>query len=227
MPQPPPLDYAPPDPRGKRRRLAVQIGVIVSACVVLVGSLCGIALSRTRYQINQIHCSSSMRQIGQAIMLYTTDNGGSYPPDLQTVLLTQTIAAYAFVCPSSSDSVTNGASMVQAAADMAKPGHCSCIYLGSGLTSPLDPSCIVMIEDPANHDLNGTNVLYADGHVDWELLETVMTHLNDLNKGTNPPTSPVTMTASQARKDYEKNWKQRMPTLKTGVWKIPTTQPLK
>ena len=82
-----------------------------------------------------------------------------------------------------------------------------------------------MLEDPANHHLNGAYVLIADGSVNWQPLEQVMTTLNDLNNGINPPMTPVTMTTIQARRDYEQNWKQRMPALKSGTWRLPTTRP--
>ena len=72
------------------------------------------------------------------------------------------------------------------------------------------------------------NVLFADGHVEFLNLPTIQHILNELNTGHNPPSS-LTPTLSQAaaEKDYQTNWKPRMPQLKSGVWHIPTTQPAK
>ena len=51
-----------------------------------------------------------------------------------------------------------------------------------------------------------------------------MQAFNDLAMGKNPPSASTTLSDSAAKKDYEKNWKSRMPQLKSGVWMIPTTQ---
>lgn len=107
---------------------------------------------------------------------------------------------------------------------MAKPGHCSYIYVGAGTWAWSPPAAIWMLEDPANHSMAGGHVLYADGHVDFLPLSQLMPCFNDLAAGRNPPASPA-VTTSAACDDYKKNWQSRMPLLKTGVWAIPATQP--
>lgn len=178
--------------------------------------------------VDRIKCTSQMRSLGQAFALYQQDSlryHGAFPPDLQSVIATQMIASEVFVCPATSDTRANGSTIAQILADLAKPGHCSYIYVGSALNQSSSPYCTAMLEDPANHKLSGANVLLMDGSVNWQPLAQVMTTLNDLNKGVNPPTTPVTMTPGQARQDYQTNWKQRMPALKSGVCHLPTTQP--
>ena len=178
--------------------------------------------------VDRIKCTSQMRSLGQAFDLYQQDYqryGGPFPPDLQSVIATQQISPLVLLCPATSDTRANGSSMAQALADLARPGHCSYIYVGSALNQSSNPHCIAMLEDPANHNLSGANVLIADGSVTWQPLEQVMTTLDGLNKGINPPTSPITITPSQARQDYQTNWKTRMAALNSRVWQLPTTRP--
>ena len=49
------------------------------------------SLSRARETANRVKCASNERQIGQAILLYSNDNKGKYPPDLGTLIKTQDI----------------------------------------------------------------------------------------------------------------------------------------
>jgi len=98
------------------------------------------------------------------------------------------------------------------------------IYVGASMRTSSLPTAICMLEDPANHDMTGGHVLYANGAVAFLPLTQLMPCFNDLSAGRNPPTSPP-VTPSAARDDYRKNWQSRMPLLKTGVWTIPATQP--
>lgn len=216
MANPPTIDYGRAEP-GKRTRPAVIAAMLLVVAALLLAAILTWPPDPSRIKFaNEIHCGSNLRQISQAIMLYAQDNAGAFPPDLQTVLATQPISADVFTCPSTSDT---GA---KAPSGLGQPGHCSYIYVGAGLNSKSDPNCIVALEDPVNHE--GSMALFADGHVDRLDLPTVMQALNDLAIGRNPPAGSTTFTATSAKKDYEKNWKSRMPRLKSGVWMIPTTQ---
>ena len=46
----------------------------------------------------------------------------------------------------------------------APPGQ-QCYYYVAGLTTESNPSAVIMFEDPNNHQGEGGNVLYQDGHV--------------------------------------------------------------
>lgn len=155
--------------------------------------------------------------IGQAVLLYAQANEGH--PDLQAAFSTQQISAEIAICPSTPD--------VKALTPtgLAQPGCCSYVYVGAGLVGQPDPSCFTAIEDPANHNFDGCNVLYADGRVDWVALPTAMQTLNDLAAGRNPPSQTTSLTPRTAKQDYERNWRSQMPQLKMGVWHIPTTLP--
>ena len=221
----PVLDYGRPEPKRRPLRtswLLKVLGMILAAYVLIgiaVLIVDQLAMRQIHDRSGQVHCASNLRQIGQAIQLYTPDNQGLFPPDLQTIARTQQIGLECFVCPSSKDSRANDIK------ELNTPSRCSYVYVDSGFSVHSRPDCIVTLEDPANHNLEGGNVLFADYHVEFLDFPTIQHILNELNAGRNPP-STLTPTLSQAaaEKDYQTNWKPRMPQLKSGVWHIPTTQ---
>ena len=226
MSNPFPLDYASPSPRKNRRRVVLLVMLIVAGVLALLAGLCGVVMNRGMMVAYRGNCASNLRQVGQAIFLYASANGGVLPPDLQTVVATQQIDPAVFICPNSNDTSATGANQAAILRNFGTPGHCSYIYVGAGLTTKSDPECIVAFEDPANESLDGANVLFAEGHVEFIQLPLLMHWLSDLQAGRNPPSSVTTLTVAQAKQDYQKNWKSRMPQFKTGVWRVPvpTTQ---
>jgi prepilin-type processing-associated H-X9-DG protein len=218
---PDPIDYAHSKPKRKFWRFTGVEWLVIIGNIGLLISIMIPSISRMHEQCSHPVCPSNLRQIGQAMQIYAHDNGGMYPPDLNTLLLTQDLDPDVFICPSSTDSKAAGKTRAAKAADLSRPGHCSYIYV----PAKSDPECVVAFDDPANHVGDGANVLFADGHVTFLDLAAVVDMLNGLNVGQNPPTLQTHFTMAEYRQDYEKNWKHRMPQLKSAPWHIPTTQP--
>jgi len=109
----------------------------------------------------------NLRQIGQAILLYTNDHQGEYPDSFQTTLLNEDITSDVFVSPLRSETPANGPTTQAIADQMGAGGHVSYIYLGRGLSvNTVTPNAIVAYEMIPNAG-GGTNVLFGDGHVEW------------------------------------------------------------
>ena len=125
------------------------------------------------------------------MLLYANDNRGQYPPTPDLLLLTQDIAPDAFCCPAS-DETPVSANLVQTARStpntaLLTQGNTSYVYVGKGQTSSSSAEAILAYEMPANHDDDGCNFLYGDGHVSFELKASADAIIAEINAGNNPP----------------------------------------
>ncbi|MEA2708784.1 MAG: hypothetical protein QOF78_1385 [Phycisphaerales bacterium] len=178
------------DPRVGGRGLAIAgISVGAISMIISVGCMASIllpSLGRARETANRVKCNSNMRQIGLALLLYGNDNRGVYPPDFPPLLLTQDITSEVFVCPSSNDTKAPGATAQEQAPNLHK--HCSYVYLPGGTTSS-SAEAVLAYEPMSNHDGDGANFLFGDGHVAWESKQTAAAMIKSLEAGQNPPTT--------------------------------------
>jgi prepilin-type processing-associated H-X9-DG protein len=167
-------------PRPGRRGLVWTIGIVVIGGMlisVLLPSLC-----RSSETANRVKCASNLRQIGAALELYAKAHGGHYPNDLRALLVDGDITSECFVCPSSNDIPATGATPQAVSAGLGEAGHCSYVFYGQGLSTPLDPDRAIVAENLQDHGGVGMNILFGDGHVEFDtknyaakLLATVAT----------------------------------------------------
>jgi prepilin-type processing-associated H-X9-DG protein len=102
-------------------------------------------------------CWNNMRQIAQAIQMYSNENKGALPPDVNRIaFFRQDLGASTFVCPVSKESPPHYV-MVK----LPKPQD-----TGFTLSHSLSSDTVIMYENPANHG-GGMHVVFADGHVEF------------------------------------------------------------
>jgi prepilin-type processing-associated H-X9-DG protein len=137
----------------------------------LLASILLPSLNRARETANRVKCASNMRQIGQAMLLYSNENKGKYPQDLGTLIKTQDITADVFVCPSGDTTIPpeiRGAGLEKAAEWV--NANSDYVYLGKGFGNTAPADQVMLYEKPDAHDRDGMNMLFGDGHVEWQTM---------------------------------------------------------
>ncbi|MGD0462682.1 MAG: DUF3352 domain-containing protein [Tepidisphaeraceae bacterium] len=132
----------------------------------LVASILIPALDRARRQALRVQSMNNLHQIGNAIVLYSNDSGGKYPPDLGTLASSQNLPINVFVRPGSANRPPPGLTPDQAADWI---NHNSdYIYIGAGRTTQgVDGHTVVCYEKDNNRRGDGMNMLFGDGHVEF------------------------------------------------------------
>jgi len=236
--------------RSRRGFTLVELLVVLFVCVFLL-AMFPACYTRQERGSNRVKCASNLRQIGQAILLYSNDNAGAYPRTRATagrvvtptwgtgasatnpfnadgpepndvtaalflLLRTQDITAEVFTCPSSNaerDPATftgagtttqptigpsnfhdvkknlsysyqnpypnDGAVERKWHLDNAIPAeYAVAADMNPGTTGDGHNVLAVTVKssnqqmkqgNSANHDGDGQNVLYGDGHVEWQM----------------------------------------------------------
>ena len=109
------------------------------------------SLSRARELAKRAVCSANLRGIGQSCQIYAGNNAGWFPPDLQRLIDVGHLTPGELQCPSEA----NPSTLVF-----------DYVYV-PGLQGTVPSDWILAYEDPANHNGEGGNVLYVDGHVEF------------------------------------------------------------
>ena len=125
------------------------------------------AYSGGRERANRVKCASNLRYIGECIGQYAREHQGKYPDDLQQLIIDADLNPEVLICPSSNQEKAPGATTAESAANAHKDLHYSYLYLGKGLVKPVEPLLVIAYERKGNHEDDGMNVLFADGHDEW------------------------------------------------------------
>jgi prepilin-type processing-associated H-X9-DG protein len=166
----PPLDYAGPasvPPRGRGPLVAKVTLALVLLLVLLVAVLLPMT-GRARPGAVRIACAANLRGVGQSVAMYANAHGGAFPDTLEQAVATGYVPdVRIFCCPGAKDTPATGGTPAAEAADLVAGGHLSYAYVGGGLTLAADRNTVIAYEHATNHEGQGGNVLFADGHAEW------------------------------------------------------------
>src|SRR5688572_11114474 len=170
QPQPDPAALsAEPAPKAATKGwvVALWVGGGLLAVLVLLLLVLVPPLQRAREQANRAQCATHMRQLGQAMAIYATVNGGRFPDRIDRLLAY--VPSSSFVCPSCNDTPALGQTPQAQAANLATPGHLSYVYVGHtySTASMANASTAIVLYEPLSNHADGINVLYADGAVNF------------------------------------------------------------
>ena len=135
-------------------------GIVVSAVVLVLlpiqAAMLLPALSRAREQARRAVCMSNLKQVGLGCHMWALDHDDQFPPSLKDPH-PDYVSLNVFVCPSTEDEVTG-------AEEIDEKG--SYIYV-SGLNADSPADAVLLYDRKENHNGEGRNVLFVDGHVEW------------------------------------------------------------
>ena len=115
--------------------------------------------------------ANNLRQVGQALQLYSTENKGKAAPDLATLTKTQELAPEVLKSPFGP--AKDGKDIV-----LVSYGGANVNPMGR----PNSAELMVAYDQAALEQGEGTNVLYGDGHVDWVTPEVFKKALEESKK---------------------------------------------
>lgn len=148
------------------RRFTVQPLVALGVAALCVAILLPIIRKRALEGCSRVPGASNLRQIGQAIFLHAKGHNGLCPAKIEEIIIATNLNPEVLVCPYTHDRPADPKKPL--AAQFAQPGHCSYRYLTPGVRlADLSNDTPMATEDPANHENEGANVLFGDGHVEW------------------------------------------------------------
>ena len=164
------LHYRTVNPFPGASMLETEYNIMAGQGAVMVSILLP-ALNAAKERANRVKCASNLRQIGMGCILYANDNKGKYPATPGD-LLEADLNPLVFICPTSGTAPPD--QQILADPKRAKEwinANSDYIYLGGSLpgkvlsSSPAD--MILAHEKLENHDEEGINILFNDGHVEW------------------------------------------------------------
>jgi prepilin-type processing-associated H-X9-DG protein len=135
----------------RRCNLRLRIDLLILVLVVVFGM--GLIFSPLSFQAKdgpRSPCKRNLKQIGVALLIYAEDNKGSFPLYLEQLLPYYLSDASVLQCPHESSAA----------------GPSDYIYL-PGLNVNNRPGKVLAYDKLVNHNGDGRNILFIDGHVEW------------------------------------------------------------
>jgi prepilin-type N-terminal cleavage/methylation domain-containing protein/prepilin-type processing-associated H-X9-DG protein len=176
----------------------IELLVVITIITILAGMLLP-SLNRAREQARQAVCKSNLRQIHFALVMYSMNNRDRYPvaPDTANPSPRASLSilcgtgyienAGVFACLSTEDEPARELASTYGASNPLPDGPPDTLsYAYSPNISAKSSSTAAVLADksPSNHQGEGLNVCYNDGHVEWQHARTGS--IDELKSTSNP-----------------------------------------
>ncbi len=159
----------------------VTLGIVSLAISIVLP-----ALSHLKLYYARPACPWHLSQIGTGLWLYARDHNGMTPATLEELAAAVDLSSDALVCPNTEDRPPDRKQPL--AQQRVRPGHRSYRYLiPNQRLADFSDDTPILVEDPANHENEGANVLFGDGHVEWIMLREA----REMFAATRPTSRPA------------------------------------
>ncbi|MCJ8329830.1 MAG: DUF1559 domain-containing protein [Lentisphaeria bacterium] len=141
---------------------AVAIPAAVAPMAIVAGMALPV-LSKAREKARRVNCNANLKQIGLALLMYSGDQNGTFPPDLGSLNELEIMnVSKVYVCPSSKKMI-----VPQNTADLRK-GVGGYVYVKGLRDDNTNATTTILAYDkPENHPGGQwMNFLFVDGHVE-------------------------------------------------------------
>ncbi len=139
------------------------------------------ALNRGREQANRVKDASNLRQIGLGAMMYSNQQkNGAFPGSIGEIAKTQDLSPQVFFSPRSSTPPPAGLTPDQTVAYIQE--HSDYVWMGRGMKNTAGADQILAYEKMQGVS-EGINILYADGHVEFQVMPAAREQIEKQQKG--------------------------------------------
>jgi prepilin-type processing-associated H-X9-DG protein len=157
---------------------AAQVPVLISILLP--------ALNKARQQAQQIKSAANLKNMGLAAMIYSNNQkDNAFPKDFAVMLKETDLTIDIFVNPRSNTTVPQGLTKEQQQQWVRE--NSDYVWNGAGMkASKAGPDDPIAWEKPQGMK-NGINILYGDGHVQFEFMPTAMEIIQKAERAKRPP----------------------------------------
>ena len=159
-------------------------GIVIGEASLMTSILLP-SLGKARETANRAKCASNEHQIGLGLLLYSNENNGRMPDDLGTLVKAEQLSPSVFICPTGNNQLPANVMAMTPDEQVAWVNeHSDYVYLGKGLkANNLDATRVVVYEKDGAHSGQGMNLLYGDGHAEWQRRDVAMQQIQQAQQG--------------------------------------------